>query len=471
MIMRKNQIITIVSLLGLCFVYAFSFFYLACDLPQFGFYIVLMGGIFLTAIFVFFIGKKYCTDMTSLIFIPILITCFQNVILGMEINVIDKKQLLFFIVTNVVYAWILVFLGLLFLSKDYMVKKVTICLALIAIYSLLLLIFFPVDIITFASSFRNISSPFIFFLLGAVFAKKCDTDYFTKILIVVFTFVFIVGLYEYFIDSNFWIKLNIGELWNKKGIFIDKFTGKPYNHLSAEIIGGKQLPRLVSTFAEPVNLGSFSMFCGLIFWWKKKYVYFTMALVTSVLTVSKGALVGYIVLFLVAFLIKMNDESKMFFLPIIMGGLIIALIYMVNFSASAAIHFSGFINAFQNIDKYILGIGVGNAGVYANLYNSTMKSTIQESGLGVILVQIGIPGIICYTYLLIVILKKINKLKVKRGKIMLYTMIISVYALFTFSESGIGPNTCSYFMIFIGLCIGNCKLNNFINAPITNHCI
>ena len=58
MIMRKNQIITIVSLLGLCFVYAFSFFYLACDLPQFGFYIVLMGGIFLTAIFVFFIGKK-----------------------------------------------------------------------------------------------------------------------------------------------------------------------------------------------------------------------------------------------------------------------------------------------------------------------------------------------------------------------------------------------------------------------------
>lgn len=54
----------------------------------------------------------------------------------------------------------------------------------------------------------------------------------------------------------------------------------------------------------------------------------------------------------------------------------------------------------------------------------------------------------------ILIIKRISLFGEKRDKVMLYAMVFSVYLLFAFSESGIGPNTCSYFMIMIGLCIG-----------------
>ncbi len=450
--LKRIDNLTLISITSIILVYALSYISLCLKVGTMMFCGILIGCVMASVIVDYYYAVKHNKDMSVILTIPICITCFQNVFLGIGISRISNKELLFYIVINVVFSWMLLFLGILD-RKFYVpeIKKMLICFLLLLVYSLVISYFNHVNTVAFISSFRNISSPFVFFLVGMLLSERCNKDKFTSIVCILFIIVFLMGIYEYFFDSDFWIKLHIGELWNKKGIYINKLTQKPYNHYSAEVFFGKQLPRMVSTFAEPVNLGSFCLFVGMISWWKKRYVLLCMAMMMGILTVSKGALLGFIVLFSIVILFKFSYRDRIRLIPVIIGLLSAAFIVMLNFSQSVVVHVSGFFNAFTDIKSYILGHGIGNAGVYANLYSEANKIVVQESGLGVVLVQIGIPGVLCYAYMLYTIMKKAKRYNEKRTKILIYAMALSVYMLFAFSESGIGPNTCSYFMMLLGM--------------------
>lgn len=417
----------------------------------------------LTAIFCLFlyltIFKYMPKDVGALIIVPIVITSFQNIFLGIYIDLITPSQIPYIIIINYLYGCIILLVLLVINSKRLNTIQIEIGVILLGLVLLSIILYFnkPSSTNAFFSSFRNFTCPIIYFWIGLLLAEKVDFHRMLNFLFILTFIIFIFGLIERFLYQNFWIDLNIGELWNKKGIYYNHLTGKPYNHYSAERIAGKNILRMVSSFGEPVNLGTYFALIVHLSWWKKNKPIMILSLIGCVLTVSKGALMSILILGIVLSYYKFSKRS----FYIIAGGfaILVAFVYSSINSAggSMAVHINGLISAITQIFQNPLGSGVGNAGVYGSLYAVSEMNQIQESGLGVIIGQLGIIGLVGYFMFFHVQYKIIhdNEEQIKRhDKILAYTLIFSYALLMFFSESALGPNASALYLAVIGVICG-----------------
>ena len=398
-------------------------------------------------------------DIGALIIVPVVITSFQNIFLGINIDLITASQIPYLVIINYLYGCIILLILLVRNSKRLNIIQIRIGVVLLVLVLFSLIIYFnkPSTMNAFFSSFRNLTCPIIYFWIGLLLAEKVDFHRMLNFLFLLTFLVFIFGIIERFLYQDFWIDLNIGELWSKNGIYYNHLTGKPYNHYSAERIAGQNILRMVSGFGEPVNLGTYFALMVYLSWWKRNKTIMFISLIGCILTVSKGALMSILVLGIVLAYYKFSRRSFYF----IAGGFAILVVFVYSSINSAggsmAVHINGLINAVTQIFQNPLGSGVGNVGVYGNLYAVSEMNQIQESGLGVVIGQLGIIGLFCYFIFFYVQYKIIhdNEEQIKRhDKILVYTLIFSYALLMFFSESALGPNASALYLAVTGIVCG-----------------
>lgn len=390
--------------------------------------------------------------------IPVLISATQNVYLGVVSPFATDTQIRIMLITNFLFSIILMFI--LFLRTPYrfnqeLYNKALTILILLIFYSIGTIGIFHVNITSGLASLRNIIAPMMFLLIGLLGSSNVYLKRFLKYVTWIAVFVLFFGVLERFFLKDIWVQLNLADLWQKKGIPINPITGLPPNFYSSELIGGQQLRRMVSSFADPVNLGTFLFFSFMAAWYLKKRVLAVMLVISFFLVVSKGALLGFLVFCVVWSYYKL---SKTGFVLVLTGaglaGIAFVFYSLTNSTLSMVLHFTGFIAAFKELIFHPLGRGLGNVGVLAGLYSSGVQTEIAESGLGMVIGQLGIGGLVLYLYFFIFVYKNSNRIQEISEKILAKSLLFSILPNIMFNEVALSPNSSAVYFITLGTLIG-----------------
>lgn len=402
-------------------------------------------------------------ELSGCIIIPIGLSVFQNLILGFFCPRLSSVSIQILTVTNFTISCIIA-IELLFLNYrkiNTIEKKVIICMILIILYSVISIVLFShINVMSSISSLRNIISIFLFFVIGTLSKDRVNIEKLEKTLLIIGFICIMVGFYEKFYCNDLWKKLNITELWTKKGIHTQQ-TGLPTNFYSSEKINGHRIRRMTSTFADPVNLGAFLFAIFIISWHQKHIKLALISLIAIVLTVSKGALLGILIFFCV----YTWTINKKYFLYIILFSLSIGfsfLIYAYKTSANSVfIHIKGMTASFSSLIHKPLGNGLGSIGVLAKQFsNLSANQKITETGLGMLIGQLGIIGLLIYIFYIKEIFVNIFKIEKKNDLIFCFTLLLSIIFNIVFNEVALSPNSCAIYLLLIGLYAGKYTKKN-----------
>ena len=391
-------------------------------------------------------------DASLILLYPVILSAFQNVFIGMVSPDLDQFNTQVLLSINY-FVTIEITALLVILNKKSGITKWFLAILLIIIgYSIVLLPFNVPTLASYIACFRNITSPMVFFIFGYCFRTKVNKNRFLKMCLVVFVIVIAFGIFELYFYSDFWINNHIDSLWENKGFSVEVW-GLPANFYSSEKIGGSQIRRMVSTFADPVNLGTF-LFCGfMIAWYCKKKFLTILILIACILTVSKGALLGLIIFVLVySFFIP---KTKFLFIASIIGGAAVSIAFLAyssaNSTGSTFAHISGLLSSFAGIFENPIGFGIGNVGVLATYLGQNMNSAVIETGLGAVVSQLGLIGLIVY----LIVFARFTKLgytrKRNRERVLIITLVFAIFVNILFNEVALSPNSSALYFIIIGL--------------------
>lgn len=401
-------------------------------------------------------------ELSFYLVVPVLISATQNIYMGIIAPYVTSMQLQVMIVLNFLFA-VMLCLFVYFIQPELMNKKIvknTVWVLVFTVgYSLATIVLFHADPMSGFASLRNILNPIMFFLLGLITYKVTILKRFLKYVSYIALFVFLFGVYERFINPDVWTTLNLADLWTKKGLPVNPVSGLPLNYYSSESIGGIQMRRMVSSFADPVNLGTFLFFGFMAAWYLKKYLLALLMVVATALTISKGALLGLFV-FLVVWA-KNYTPKAVFVLITLCAGVAGAGFIgytMMHSTMSTLMHMTGFFSAFLELPHHPLGRGLGNIGVLAGLYSQGAESGITESGFGMVIGQLGIVGIVLYFVFFKSIYKNIGFVEDEREKVLGYSLFLAITLNIAFNEVALSPNSSAVYFIALGLICGKAIL-------------
>lgn len=395
-------------------------------------------------------------EISTILSIPILLSVFQNVYLGIFSPKLSSMAVQLLTVLNFILAcMIFVDLFLSYRGTDKRKNKLFLFFILLIGYSFVSIAFLNrINILSIVSSFRNVSSVFVFFFIGYFSSKKLELRKFENIILFFGVVVMAVGIYDMLTGGEMWRNLNITDLWTKKGIRVQA-SGLPTNFYSSETINGERIRRMTSTFADPLNLGAFlfAVFC--IAWHRKKRALEILMIVGMVLTVSKGAWLGLLIFMCVY---AYYYFPRLIFLEAIaISGLLgmAFLVYAFRTSANSVfLHISGLTAAFKGLIRNPLGSGIGSNGVLAKQFSGfASNADVTETGLGMIISQLGIVGLFVYVMYFKNIIKSCMRTLDKRDAVFILSMVLSVVVNILFNEVALSPNSCATYFLIIGYVI------------------
>ncbi len=382
---------------------------------------------------------------------PVAISVFQNIYLGLLTNWLDSTVIQIALLLNFLSA-IVVILAFQFSagkSKPIQGGEFVIWLALLMLLSACLSVAAKGFNGTAAiSSLRNFLTPFIFLLLGYVaYSWRSSLGIYLLSFVYLTWFVVVFGLFERLMPLDFWGYLNLGELWQKKGIPNVSQWGVPANFFSSEKILGEHVRRMVSSFADPVNLGTFIGLSVIVAWYLGRPMMLIFSLVVLALAMSKGALLTALVLFVCyVFFIRGGFMGTLSLVGAgSLGVGVIVYAYLFS-SQSLAAHVNGLWSAVKGLPAYPFGHGLGGVGVLAG----GAVVDIRESGIGVIIGQLGLPGILCFGLMLFILLKRSLRIVDVRRKVVAIAALLSISLNIAFNEVALSPNSCAAYFTLIG---------------------
>lgn len=436
-----------------------SSFFVITWLSTYGFPGIVASIIFLLFIFAYiFLKISKNLELSSVLIISIMLSVFQNIYLGIFSIKLSAIAIQLLTVLNFIIS-VLIFVMLLtsyINSKKFDRKNLYLFLTLVIYCGFSIIFLNEINFMSIISSLRNIISIFIFYIIGNLAVDRIDIKKFEMIIIFIGLVTIIFGFYEKFFNPNLWENLNITELWTKKGITLQS-SGLPTNFYSSETINGQRIRRVTSTFADPVNFGTFlfAIFC--ISWFNKNKILILLSILAIALTISKGAFLGVLIFICVYFFFF--SRKNFIWAASIMGIIGLGfLIYAYKTSANSVfLHISGFTSAITAIFKNPLGDGIGSTGVISKQFSGyTANSDITETGLGMIIGQLGIIGLIIYLAFFKRIFNKCKFLKEKREKVLCFTLFFSILINIFFNEVALSPNSCAIYFILLGYYL-NCN--------------
>lgn len=402
-------------------------------------------------------------DLGTLLAFPVALSAFQNVYLGVFSPQLSKFSVQLLVIINFVYAITL----LLFLlvsrktgdnseSFSILIKNY---IAILILCSLLSAVISRGNPISMISSFRNIISVLLFFYMGYIASSRCDVRSFYEVLVAIGVVVVIFGFVDVASRGELWKSLNITDLWTKKGIALQP-SGLPTNFYSSETINGSRIRRMASSFADPVNLGSFLFVVFVLCWRNKHFIFAILTIFAIALTVSKGALLGLLIFFCVY---AYHRLPRFVFVGTLIGTFCVGVAFLLFASNSGAnsvfVHISGFTSAFKSLLNHPFGNGLGSNGVLARQFSDqSANSDITESGIGMIIGQIGLIGLVVYVLFFLNVTRLSFTIRDEENRILAGTLVISLLVNICFNEVALSPNTCAAYMLIVGLCIGSEQL-------------
>jgi glycosyltransferase involved in cell wall biosynthesis len=233
-------------------------------------------------------------------------------------------------------------------------------------------------------SLRQILVPILFLAMGAIWGLRADDILKSRPMMKNRLWYFIIaGLILYLLPAHYvgWLKT----YFEAKGTDISEF-GIPAQWLEP-VFGG--IPRMVSTFFDPINWGHFLVFSLFIFIPKIKktedYVLSAMILLSLALSFCKGAWLQ----------LSIMTGILYFPLPRWLKAVGLAFVPVLVFVAAGyhdgiRNHQTGFENALKTLSFF--GHGLGKTGNVALIFNDKAEPFIFDTYVGAIIGQTGLLG-------------------------------------------------------------------------------
>ncbi|WP_125776226.1 O-antigen ligase family protein [Antribacter gilvus] len=402
-------------------------------------------------------------DVAFYLLVPTIMSASQNVYLLTTADELEASELQFAIVLNFAFA-VLAWAALLGARSQAaghatdrgraLRRTLAACAFLVTAYGLVSSVIFAAPVTSALASYRNLITPMLFTAIGLLAAGFASPRRYMRMLVVLGVLSCAFGLLE-MTTPRFWQDLGIKELWEDKGIGVNPSTGVPSNYFSSELIGGSQIRRMVGPFADPVNFGTFLFAVFMAAWAVRARVAAAVMVVASAFAVSKGALVGFLAYF--AYWTR-YFASRTHHVVAIMVALAGAA-YFYGFSlrsstGSTTAHINGLLAAFLELPQHPLGRGMGNIGVLSNLFGEGAESNVTESGLGMIVGQLGIVGLTVYVVFFAALLKAAFRVRSRRPRLMAVGLLVGFIINATFNEVALSPNSAAPYFVMIGLVLG-----------------
>lgn len=308
---------------------------------------------------------------------------------------------------------------------------------------------------------------FIAYAIGRLlyYGLKNKTQELEKIFIFVSqtgVIVAIIGFLFMLIDT----KSHIWNDWFNWGLVQEAKRGEyqefPYSQTQ---LGSLILPRMFSIFFDAISLGYFlatALFCT---WLRKgKKTFLQLILIAALIcTFVKGA-IGLVVItsIWIIGLRFMKINRKLFIVSIVLS-IILAFLFLLNsdFKSSSDVHFAGLIEPIINSVNSPFGTGLGNGGNYYSIKQNIpawfLSHTGAESFFGVLIYQLGFPGVILYLVFFIGAIKTLlqygfeYKDQQRNVLITISGVMFAILIASLFQESTLGINFTGILMILIGL--------------------
>jgi hypothetical protein len=413
------------------------------------------------AVSLWYAASRRGASLEGFLLLPTMFSAWQNVFLLPVARDIDTAQLQVLVISNYLLSVVMlvvlqVRLGGRQLTGSYgqLVRLNYWILVALSVYGLALAALSGVDTIGAFASLRNLTSPMLFLALGLAASRWTTGLAYARLLSGLMVAVVIFTVYERF-TPGFWQNVDLGTLWEKKGIPVNAFTGLPNNFYSSEMVNGRQQRRAVGPFADPVNLGTF-LFAGIIAsWYASKTLRALLGIGAAALAISKGAALGL----LIAAAVWVREYRSRFeylvaFLGVAVVGVVLYQYTLASSTGSTTRHVGGFTAAFTEFPHHPLGRGFGSVGVLAGLFAESAESDISESGVGVVIGQLGIVGIVGYLIFFGVLLRRSARLTLARDRMLGLTLTLAFLTNALFNEVALSPNSSAPTFILLGLVLG-----------------
>jgi hypothetical protein len=403
-------------------------------------------------------------EISFFLIIPTVMSATQNVYLTTVAGALDSGRLQFAIILNFLFS-VALYVVLIATKKPSsghalrkLIKAVTTCLAILVLYGAATVVLFQHDLVAAAASSRNIVAPFLFLLIGLHASVWAKHAVYLRYLVMLGFVAVVFG----FIEANtpdFWQSLDLRSLWEKKGISVQQDSGLPKNFFASEqVVPGEFLRRMAGPFADPVNFGTFLFAVFMAAWYLRGLLCQIATVAAMVLAVSKGALLGLIVFFAFWTRYYASRTSHLIALVLLAAGAYNFYLFTVSSSTgSTAAHIGGFTAAFVEFPQHPLGRGLGSSGVLAGLFSEGSESTsaVTESGLGMVIGQLGIVGLAVYLVFFFQLSKYVLQIKNLRDKTLAAGLLGGFLLNAAFNEVALSPNSAAPYFMILGLVIGS----------------
>ncbi|ARC58224.1 hypothetical protein AS850_14155 [Frondihabitans sp. 762G35] len=408
-------------------------------------------------------------DLSVFLLLPTVLSATQNVYLLLVTGSLDSANLQFLLIVNVLFT--LVLLVLLSVTRpqptrevrdlasrprrrhagDVTLRRTALVGLVLTVYGFATMVLFSANTTSALASFRNLATPILFTLVGLLAARRASLGTYLRGLCALAVAVIAFGFFELF-TPGFWQAANLSALWDAKGIGTAQATGLPGNFYSSETVDGDQLRRMVSSFADPVNFGTFLFIAFMGAWFLKRPVVMALVVVAASFAVSKGALLGFLIF---AILWTRYYTNRVVHVIAIVVTAIVGLLFygftQSSSTGSTAAHIGGLLSSFSELPQHPLGRGMGNLGVLAGLFSEGSETGINETGFGMILGQLGIVGLGLFTVLFVTLLGRSRRLPLPRERLFALGTLLGFMSNAAFNEVAMSPNSAGPYFIALGL--------------------
>lgn len=239
------------------------------------------------------------------------------------------------------------------------------------------------------------------------------------------------------------------------------------------MIAGFRFNRLVGTFPDPILFGYFMVMMAIFLFSKKAYRLSLFFLIIVFLSGSKGAWLLFLNTVFLFFILKKFNGLRF---ASVIGLVMLQVIFAALFQSSATIHLAGLQGAIGSIlngslDQFLLGYGIGSGGNLARFSEDSAShgwlESGSESGVGILLYQLGLVGFLFYVFVIYLIDRRLNfNYKLYKDSSNLYSLAI-IYSIFVNSfmqENCVNSSVLSILLFTVVLMLSKSKREKRVYA-------
>lgn len=422
--------------------------------------------IFFTLLFMFF-GTYYGVYRPLLaIYLLIILFVFQTFFIILLAPYIDSLGIKLLNMVKEFYI-LSIFFAFIYKRLNYMIQNILLVDITILLLTLWALFQFlvPNDIGMFIKlvSLREIVMISLLYFIGRMYPHITQSNLLLILTFLVYMSIFsiVFGLFErVFFTGEIWEFLGATDFFEKK-FSNANFNFSVYNNIPQHwytYIADERPRRMVSFIGDAGSLSRF-LATSLLFTTfvmltlhNGKYLFYTLILGLGILlTIGRGG----IIIVLLGIWVYISKKSIFLSILSIIIVLLASLLVVTLDSANTARHLTGLILGLQSLLEVPFGHGMGSSGVMAVMYSSGLEKKVEESLIGVIAFQLGLPGLIFYTLFFVLAYKKINHIKnsnkiLKVFSLLSLSLIIGIYFTSILSQSAVAPISAGIPLFIIG---------------------